>query len=460
MKDVDLLIIGAATTGSYFARRMAEKGLSVLVIDTLSKDKIGSKYDIFHISERDFALFNLPKPQTGDNDWAFTFSDSTAYSAFGMHPKPSRNPVIGMHLHDYTLRLNRWAEEAGAEIIYGASFRELCFDDKSRVCGAVYELSGETYEVHARLVADCSGIPSVARTSLPDSSLVDNFEIGPEDKFYVTLRYVNYPNRSDHISASRSWTFYKTWEAPQHDPTGAIIGIGANFSFDFADKIYSNFEKAIILPSYKLHHIERGATPYRRPPYSFVENGFIVMGDAACLTKPSAGEGITSSMVQADIAVDVITPLLLNNNDICAEALWPINKAYIEAQGKAFASQLAMLVGAVATSAAENDYFFEKDIIFSSKSFDALGEGKELQFSVRELIDIAVKMIVGIIAGRLRIKTIFSLLKAMSNSNKISRLYSQYPSNLEYFDSWKVKANALWSKCGSMADHAKEMLGE
>lgn len=460
MKNADLLIIGAATTGSYLARRMAEKGLKVLAIDALNQERIGTKYDIFHICERDFTIFDLPKPQQGDADWAFTFADSTAYSAFGKHPKPGRNPVIGLHLHEYTLRMNRWAEEAGAEIIYDAHFKSLCFDEDGKVCGAVYTHRGEEVEVRARLVADCSGIPSVARCTLPEDSLVENFAISPEEMFYVTLRYVNYEKEEDYISSSRSWTFYKTWEAPQHDTTGAILGIGANFSFEFAEKIYSNFEGTIYLPPYKLHHIERGTTPYRRPPYSFVDDGFIVMGDAACLTKPSAGEGVTSAMVQADIAVDVASPLLLEDRDICAANLWPINKRYIEAQGKAFASQLAMLVGAVATSPKENDFFFEKDIIFSARSFEALGEGKELKFSSKELADIAAKMAAGVASGRLRPKTIASLLKAMGNSGKISKLYSEFPETPGGFAAWKAKADVLWPKCGSMADHAAEMLGE
>ena len=455
MKEVDILIIGAATTGSYFARRMAEKGLRVLAIDAKKSEEIGNKYDIFHISEKDFAKFDLPKPRPGDSDLAFSFSDSEAYSAFGKHPKPGKNTVIGMHLHDYTLRLNRWAEEAGAEIIYGAAFKNLLFNEKGKVCGGVYSIDSEDHAVSARIVADCSGIPSVARRALPDNSLVENFEISPDEMFYVTLRYVNYENESDYIKGSRSWTYYKTWEAPQHDPTGAILGIGANFSFDFAEKIYSDFEGQIFLPPYRLHHIERGTTPYRRPPYSFVDDGFIVMGDAACLTKPSAGEGVTSSLVQADIAVELISDLLLKGRDICAENLWPINCRYVKAQGKAFASQLAMLVGAVAGGKEENDFFFEKDIIFSAKSFEALGEGKELCYTSKELAYIAAKIASGIMSGRVKPKTVASLLKAMKNSGKISALYDEYPSTVDGYERWIEKADRLWSECGSMADNYK-----
>ena len=56
--------------------------------------------------------------------------------------------------------------------------------------------------------------------------------------------------------------------------------------------------------------VEKGLTPYHRSVYSFVDDGFIAMGDAACLTKPTCGEGCTSSLVQGEIAANVITKLL------------------------------------------------------------------------------------------------------------------------------------------------------
>lgn len=459
MKNYDVLIIGGATTGSHFARRMAERGHSVLVIDMASEEKIGTKYDIFHISQRDFDVFGLPLPEEG-KDKAFEFANSEAYSAFGRHPKPGYNPVIGLHLHDYTLRLSRWAREAGAEFLYEAAFCGLTYDENGGVCGASYEKNGETYTVGAKLVADCSGIPSVARRSLPDSSLVENFTISPVEMFYVILRYVTYSDPKDYLKGSRSWTYYKTWEAPQPDPHGAILGIGANLNFEFAEKIYAQFEKNIDLPDHEIEHVEKGTTPYRRPPYSFVDDGFLVMGDAACLTKPSAGEGVTSSMVQADIAAEVASKLLTAGEALTADNLWPINKRYVEKQGMAFASQLAMLVGAVATSAEENDFFFEKDVIFSKKSFEAMGRGEELKFSGTDMVSMAFTMLGGVLTRRLRISTIRSLLTAMGNSGKVSELYGNYPETRQGFEEWCRQADALWKTCGTMADHAAKMMGE
>jgi hypothetical protein len=113
---------------------------------------------------------------------------------------------------------------------------------------------------------------------------------------------------------------------------------------------------------------------------------------------------------------------------------------------------MATLVGAVATSASENDFFFEKDIIFSQKSFESMSEGKPLAFSTAELTIMALKMFGGVITGRLRVSTIRALLKAMSNGNKVSALYEAYPETPQGFDDWCSRADAVWTSCGSMAD--------
>lgn len=451
MKRYDAIIVGGATAGCFLARRLAENGNSVLVIDQKPQSMVATAYDIFHIGRPDFDKFGLPFPEKGD-DWAFEYTGHANLSAYGKHPKMGSGTTVGMHMHKYVMRLTRWAEEAGAEFIYDAPFEDFLYDDKKTICGLSYKKDGKTISANASIVADCSGIPSVARRKLPDGYGVENFQIGPEEMFYVTLKYVKYSNPEDYIKNGRSWPFYKTWEAPQHDPHGAILGIGTNLSYAVGLGIWEKFEKAITLPQHEVSYTECGATPYRRPPYSFVADGFLVSGDAACLTKPSAGEGVTSAMVQLEIAAEVINGLLREKKPLTRENMWSINCRYIEAQGKNFAGQLSMLVGAVATNAAENDFFFEKDIIFSQKSFTAMGEGEALAFSAGEMIGMAVKMLGGIISKRLRFSTVKALLAAMKNSGKIEKLYSQYPNSPADFDEWCKRADELWQSCPTMAD--------
>jgi electron-transferring-flavoprotein dehydrogenase len=454
MENYDVVILGGATTGSYFAKKMAERGHRVLVIEKATEDHVGSKYDIFHIAKPDFLRFGLPEPVEGE-DKAFEFTGSVSLSAFGHYPKPGGGTTIGMHMHRYTLRLNQWAKAAGAVFIYNAVFKKFIVES-GRIAGIQYLENNTLHSVSARLIADCSGIASVGRTNLPDGYGIEKFKIGPEDMFYVTLRYVTYRNEADYIKQGRSWTFYKTWEAPQADPHGAILGVGANLSFETGEKVFAEFEKAISLPEYDLHYQEKGTTPYRRPPYSFVADGFVVMGDAACLTKPNAGEGVTSSMVQADVVVEVVDPLLKTNELLTQERLWPINRLYIERQGKTFAGMLATLIGAVSSSAQENEFFFRHDIIFSAKALGGIAEGKPLQYSTKEMIAMGFKMVYGLILGKVRFKTIKTLLNSMKNGDLITQLYDRYPESPKELAVWIEKADAAWKQCGSMADLVKE----
>lgn len=412
LRQYDVIIIGAATAGSFFARHMAERGHRVLVLEKLSREKLGRRLDIFHVGKEDFARYGLPQPKEGEPDWAFEFHKNAAYSPMGKYPKRTHTPIVGMHMPAYISRLNRWAEEAGARILYGAEFEGFLYED-GRVAGVHYTADDGEHYTAARIVADCSGIPSAARRALPDGYGVENFEITPSDMFYVILRYVKFADQRDYIgdAGTRSWTYYKTWIAPDADPAGGIIGIGANHSFDYAEQVYETFTQNIDLPPHQVVRVERGVTPYRRPPYSFVADGFITMGDAACLTKPNCGEGVTSALTLSLIAADVIDRLLKADTPLCREALWPINKRYVDIQGAKFAAMLATLIGAVSTSAGENEFFFQKDIIFNQKSFESMGTG-EIRFSASEMLGMGSKMLWGVLTRRLRIKTIRALMTA------------------------------------------------
>jgi 2-polyprenyl-6-methoxyphenol hydroxylase-like FAD-dependent oxidoreductase len=74
--------------------------------------------------------------------------------------------------------------------MYDASFEDFIYDNKKRIIGANVKHGNELLQINARLVADCSGIPSVARTKLHNKCKVENFVISSRDMFYVILRYV------------------------------------------------------------------------------------------------------------------------------------------------------------------------------------------------------------------------------------------------------------------------------
>ncbi|MPN05554.1 hypothetical protein SDC9_152805 [bioreactor metagenome] len=102
----------------------------------------------------------------------------------------------------------------------------------------------------------------------------------------------------------------------------------------------------------------------------------------------------------------------------------------------------------------ENDFFFEKDVIFSEKTFQSLGSGEPLRFSKRELLTMARRMLGGVLAGKLSIATIRTLLKGMKNGSRAEALYAEYPADEAGYDAWVSRVQAFWKSCGSMAENA------
>ena len=165
MKKYDVFVVGASTTGCWFAYKMAEQGFKVLVIEKNQPDDVSREYDVFHMGKADMEKFDLFIPEEGDPLREFCFAHSTMVSPYGNYPKAcAEAPVIGLHKHDYIMAMAERAKNAGAEIIYGASFTDFIYNENNKIIGAKYKTSDGENEAYARIVADCSGIPAVART--------------------------------------------------------------------------------------------------------------------------------------------------------------------------------------------------------------------------------------------------------------------------------------------------------
>lgn len=453
MEKYDILVVGGSTTGSWFARKMAEKGYKVLMIEKQEKKNISREYDIFHMSKKEMDQFGLEIPPAGSKEFEFTFEGSPVMSPYGNYAKSGKPAtVVGLHKHEYILFMHQKAKEAGVKIVCGADFKELIFDENGKVTGAKYATSKGEKEVEAKLVADCTGIPAVARRQLPDSSTVENFELTNRDVFFVVLYYVTYLDEKVRArDLDSSYLTYKVWSAPSGNKHGAILGVGGNYGYDYAEEIFSTqFRKNVEWPEYKVDKVEKGLTPYHRGIYSFVDDGFIALGDTACLTKPTCGEGCTSSLVQCEIAVDVIDSLLKEGKALSKENMWTINSQYIKKQGIAFDSMRPLLMGIVSCSPAEAEYLFKKDIIFSRKIIG--NQGEDLDISAKDVADILTGISAGIITGKIKPSTVGTIAKGLIQMLEVTKLYEEYPDSPSGYFAWKEKADALWKKIGSMAD--------
>jgi flavin-dependent dehydrogenase len=459
--NYDILVVGSGTAGVYFAHEAAKQGYSVCVLDAAPIERLGERLNVFHTDTERFAPFGVPEPKPGDDDYVGMFEYGYVKSALDNYPKRAEYPFTVALLPPFLKRMRKWAEEAGAEFVYGTRFEDFTYDADGRINGAEFTSQGKPLTLSSRLVVDCSGIPSAARRKLKCGVSVENFEITQREQFYVILRYVKFKNpEKDRITINTAWPYFKAWTAPAIDPDGAIVGIGANLSYEYAETCFQRFQKVIKLPEYDIDHIERGVTPYRRAPYSFVTDGFICLGDAACMTKPFSGEGITSGWVGCKIAADVACRVMKDGAYPTEEKLWDINVVYNTTQGADFAYVMATLINAVECSPQENDYEFKKGIVFNSKALTRTNRNFNADTPVGESLALVGKIAGGVIGGKIRFKTVKTLSRGILLAGQFKSLYKKFPSTPAGFAEWREKADKLWRMNGTMADVVERMESE
>lgn len=433
----DIVIIGAATSGAYFAKKMVSKGYSVIMLEALTKEKLGTRMDIFHMTKTDMRTFDIPKVKEGDEAWAFEFTENHFSSPSNQYIVPTTSDIIGLHMHTYIALMVDDAIKAGAKIEYGAAFKEYVFS-KGRISGVRYETADGVKEISCKVVVDCSGSRAVGRCALPNGYGVENFELQKEDMFYVILRYAKF----DKPQINTFWFNTKSWYAPfSTDNTEKIIGTGATGSFEKAEKDSEKLDANTSKGDFTLMRTEKGTTPYRRPPYSLVADNFIVTGDAACLTKPDCGEGVTSSMVMMDIAARVLDSAL-QKGDTSKEALWEINREYNRIQGAEFSFARAFLTKAVTATDYEIEYCFANGIVFNKTFLDG---GK---IGAKEIKEVLSGITSAVAKKHISAKTIAAVLSGAALGTAIKTLYMNYPDSPDKLAAWTKKADLLWKKVG------------
>jgi electron-transferring-flavoprotein dehydrogenase len=194
-----------------------------------------------------------------------------------------------------------------------------------------------------------------------------------------------------------------------------------------------------------MEYIEQSSTPYRRPPYSFVADGFVALGDAACITNPWSGEGVPYAWLLCSIAAEELGRVMKGGAYPSRSLAWPVNLRYIKAQGAEFAQNLATLSGAVDCTPQENDYEFKHAIIFEDEAEKGKG-------------NLILKLLGGLVSGGLSPAALGNLLGAASTGGKIRRHYLAFPEDPAGFDGWVRQADRLWAKAGSMAAMAERDL--
>lgn len=463
--DFDVLVVGSGTAGCFFAHEMAKQGYSVCVIDKTTEEKLGDRLQIFHIDKVIFDRMGVPRPEPGDPDYKNEFKEGTYYSPYGQYMKRNDGtekivradyPFLVSSLPPFLKRLRAWCEELDVTFMYETEFKEFIYEG-NRIVGARALKNGETIAFSSRLVADCSGIPAVARRKLRKPTTVPDFEVGPREMMYVMLEYVklSHPER-DLPKCAEHWAYYKGWIAQTGEDDVAIFGTGANLSYEYAQKCFQRFKKNVEMPEGTVIKREKGVTPFRPAPYSMVDNGFICMGDAACMTK-WIGEGISSGWVGCKYAAETAGKAMQNGRYPTQDSLWGFNVKYNTTQAADFAYIMSTVINAVDCSADEMDYEFRKGIVFTDKAMTEMNWKWNADMAPADIAQLVGRVAVGTVSGNIKLKTVGSLVKGIAFATLLQTHYRSFPKTADKYNAWAKKCDMLWEKTGNMADMTERL---
>ncbi|KAA6375069.1 MAG: hypothetical protein EZS28_029404 [Streblomastix strix] len=228
---------------------LGHKATKFLFVDKSSEPELGQRYTVIHCGKEHFEHLGIPEPKEGDLDYIEQFDLSIIRSALNNFPKNIRSTILVLRRVLLMKHLADYARNLGAQIMYQTSFTSHINNEAGQLAGAVLTDPDGQYRVNARLTVDASGIPAVVRTGLPDSYGVETLTTCPRDQFYVAFHYAKLKrHEKDRIEVVTTWPYYNIQLAPQHTADGCLVGVGANLSTEYAERVLKRFEALGYLP--------------------------------------------------------------------------------------------------------------------------------------------------------------------------------------------------------------------
>lgn len=287
----DFVVVGAGPSGSRFARRAAESGADVVVLE---RGEIGKplacsghvSLDIWNFAPEGSREELLQNTILGAR-FHVGGANSPGYNFFKR--EPVSNVIDRVELDR---RLAQAAREAGAEIRTGHGVTGVT--EREDHVSVTVSHAGETEEVQAKMVAGCDG---------PLSRVRDALELpAPSEILHGVLGFDPEPDHDDFVDVHLTVPRFFAWRIPRGD-AGVEYGLAAAPGNDVADR----FETLTAEYDVDITETCSGAIPVGPADTVTSTRGFL-LGDAAAQTKPFTGGGLVYGMTSADIAAETIDP--------------------------------------------------------------------------------------------------------------------------------------------------------
>ncbi|MCX8171597.1 MAG: NAD(P)/FAD-dependent oxidoreductase, partial [Candidatus Bathyarchaeota archaeon] len=341
MEKIDVIIVGAGTAGCMAARTAAKTGLSVCLIDCKNAESIGDKVCGDAIGKHHFDNLGLKYPS--GEELERTIAGIKVYS-------PDMETVfrlVGEGLHGFMVnrrafgqRLLREAMDAGVSLLDLTQALEPIVEGGFVKGVIAKDLKTNTkVEIRGRVTVDASGYTAALRRKLPpDMGIETMIDRKDEVLCYREIRILKTELEEPEFCQiylnleAAPGGYY--WIFPKKE-NGVNVGLGVAAANGFPnpkEQLYKFVLSKQIFEGSRLIHGGGGTVPTRRPLDSFVGNGIVVIGDAACHVNPIHGGGIGPSMMAGKIAGEVISEAL-EKGEPNVENLWLINVRYMKSYG-------------------------------------------------------------------------------------------------------------------------------
>ena len=362
---MNILVAGAGHGGLVAAALLARAGHSVTVYERGERASLGHDWhDTMMPAAFDFC--GIPRPAGLFTPYIKARHRNPAKTVtLVTDPAPVKN-VSYVDRKALIAVLLRFAEENGAALVFGTEvLSPVC--DETGVKGALVADKEGVKEIKADLVIDAAGIDSPLRRNLPQRFGVTR-EIAARDTYFVRRAYYSAKEGRAPFRPYTIWFFHSgapglDWLIRRENCADVLVGGIGGLEPAAADAAYRDLAAEY---SFIGESIERGDTairhiPLRRTLGLFVADGYAAVGDAAAMTEPMNGSGITLSMKAGKILADTV--IAGGEKGAAAENLWRYEYAYQKHLGEGFLTDdvLKGMLGSL--TPADIDYLFETGVL-------------------------------------------------------------------------------------------------
>jgi digeranylgeranylglycerophospholipid reductase len=457
-KTFDVIVAGAGTGGTTAARFAAKKGLNVCLIDGKQREKIGDKIcgDAVGNEIFDFLKINHPKNEELSCyiKGAKLYSPNLKKCISLMDPKQAGYIV---NRQEFGQRLLYEALDAGVNQFLDKTLALDLLYKNGNINGLRVKLKNrEKINLNAKIVIDATGFYSPLRKKVKNS-LIEK-QVLKEDTILCYREIINFTAKDQEVQNPEYISIILDqekapggyiWYFPKNKSS---INIGIGTFMEYRGKVKNLYKKNVFLEYVKTRNTEilssgGGVVPVRRPLWSCADNGFMLVGDAACQVNPLHGGGIDPSMRAGYHAANSAIHAIENDNNSINE-LWDYNYKIMTSFGAEFASLDLLRIVLQSLSNDDLNFGLEHDLLSGAEILEISSTGS-LNLS---LVDMAVKAFKGLSRPNLLLDLNFLRIKM----KEISKLYNNFPKNLEQFLEWKEKVIEIYDKIKKMIVNKKK----